>query len=54
MRRIMMLVVVALVMAAMMAASALPVLADPAPPVGPALPDYRERGRGSGRTERLR
>ena len=35
MRRIMLLVTVALVMAAMMAASALPVLADPAPPVGP-------------------
>lgn len=35
MRRIIMSVTVALVMAAMMAASALPVLADPAPPVGP-------------------
>ena len=34
MRRMMLLVTVALVMAAMMAASALPVLADPAPPVG--------------------
>jgi hypothetical protein len=35
MRRIMLLVTVALVTAALMAASALPTLADPAPPVGP-------------------